>query len=318
MSIMILAVLVSGSAYAQTGIVGAKGDAGGNASAKAWLLLNQEPFLYLEMKTQVVEILAGGVNVLATSNQPDLGPSAHSVESVRAQAAGSNGLVGLRVDQDMIIIKTNLLQLNEDGIVLDVAVLNSAGTTLATQKLTMRNYEEAMVELAAASNGRRLAVRFLPTIKELAALQEYPSLLPQFGSYRGLLIRNSKEVVSRGGVVGKVDDLNGTKQQFITLENIRSGQLILSYRPFPGAVVAGYSVDRELRFEWNGDLYEWISLDKPFLPEGRWAIFAWQANPSSREGVAFGGFESNPNDLPNFLRQMADQKKFGLGGAIKK
>jgi hypothetical protein len=313
-----LALFVSWSASAQTGVIGAKSDSAAGTSANVRLLLNQDPFPYLEMKTQIVEILAGGINVLATSNLPELSPSG-PVESVRAKTAGSNGLLGLWVDNEMITIRTNLLQLNMDGIVLELTVTNSAKTVLASRKLAMRNYEEAMVELATAANGRRLAVRFLPVIKELPALRDFPSLLPQFGSARHLVIRNSKEVVSRGGTVGKIDDLTGARQQFITLESVRSGLLILSYRPFPGAVVAGYSTDRELRFGWNGDNFEWISLDKPFLPEGRWAIYAWQAGPSSRatEGVSFGCFEADPNDLPNFLSQRANQK-WGIGGAVKK
>jgi hypothetical protein len=306
--ISILMLALSYTANAQTGggmIIGARRDPTVNAPAKSRLLLNREPVLYLEMKTQVVEILPGGVNVLSSSDGlPSQGLTGYPARYVSSMRAGSNHLVGLRVDAGMIQIGTDYLQLDKDGILLDVVVRDMAGKTLAAQKLPLKNYEEAMVELATAANGKRLAVRFLPTVKEIEPLQDYPSLVPRFGTSRGMLIRNDKDLLSRNGFYSTVDNLSGSEQQFVVLESSSSGLLVMSYRPFPGAVAAGYFLDKELNFEWNGDFYEWISLDKPFLPEGRWALYVCQVRPSTIEGVRFSGFESDPNEVPNKLSEM--------------
>ncbi|MGA2261774.1 MAG: hypothetical protein ABSH28_10085 [Acidobacteriota bacterium] len=312
-----LALPAAGKAQGTTGsvLIGAKGPADG-AAAKSVLLLNREPIPYLDLKIEVIEILPGSTNVL--SSWPPPGKTDLPERFPGGMRVGSNSLIGLRLDSGGYVnIGTDLLQLDKDGIVLAVNVKGDGGIVLASQKLSLRNYEEAIVELATATSGnKKLAVRFLPTVKEIEPLQDYPSLVSRFGTMKGLLIRNSKEIISRGGTSGTVEDLNGTKQQFNTLENSRSGLLVISYRPFPGAVVAGYSIDKELKFEWNGNFYEWISLDKPFLPKGRWAVYVWQAGPSTRETVSFGGFEADPKEIPDFLSRMANAKQ-GIGGVKK-
>jgi len=90
----------------------------------------------------------------------------------------------------------------------------------------------------------------------------------------------------------------------------------MSYRPFPGASVAGYFEGKKLQFEWNGDLYEWISMDNPFMPAGKWAAYIWQADTLPNTYVSVGGFEADPNssDFANKLSQIQQaRKKFQAG-----
>lgn len=124
------------------------------------------------------------------------------------------------------------------------------------------------------------------------------------------MILNSKEVVSRSSVSGSVEDLYGTKQQFFTIGS-RSGLLVLSYRPFPGASLAGYFDDKKLSFEWNEDLYEWLSLDKPFMPEGKWSAYIWQADTVPSSSVSVGGFEADPRsaEFASILARMQESRK---------
>jgi hypothetical protein len=212
------------------------------------------------------------------------------------------------------VIYTRLLQLNAEGILLEVTVIDERGNIFASRNLTLKNYEEAIIELAATANSnKRPAVRLLPSIKTIESLQDYPSLVPRFGTMSGLLIRNDTEVITRSGVEGTAEDLKGPKMQFITLDSSQSGLLVFSYRPFPGAVLVGEVQGREWNFEWNGDFYEWISLDQPFLPEGRWAIYVWQAGPSAAQWLSFGGFEADPNDLVNVLNRRNSMKGMAIG-----
>jgi hypothetical protein len=162
----------------------------------------------------------------------------------------------------------------------------------------------------AASGGKRLAIRFQPTITSIPAVQDYPALVQRL-TLSGLLILNSKEIVSRNGSVsGSVEDLNGTRQQFFTI-NSRSGMLVLSYRPFAGASLAGYFEDKKLTFEWNGDLYEWLSLDKPFMPEGKWSAYIWQADTIPNTFVGIGAFEADPNsaEFTSIVTRMQEARK---------
>jgi len=319
MVFVIVAALSSPCAgNAQVVSIGAKPEPAGNSPAKSFLMLNREPILSLDLKKEVVEILPGGLNVLAAAREPDAGSRNPAQRFIGGMRVGGNSLDGLRIDgNSYVYIGTRLVQLDKEGIVLEVNVTGEARTVLASRKLQLQNYEEALVELATSAEGnKRLAVRFLPSIRVIEPLREYPVLVERFGTGRGLLIRNSREVIMRGGSSGTIDDLNGTKQQFNVLESRNSGLLVISYRPFPGAVIAGYTVDKEMNFEWNGDLYEWISLDRPFLPEGRWAIYVWQAAPSTYDGVSFGGFECDPGEIQKMLDRRKEMTG-GIGGVRK-
>lgn len=88
-----------------------------------------------------------------------------------------------------------------------------------------------------------------------------------------------------------------------------TGLLLLSYRPFPGAVVAGYIQGKKLIFEWGGDVYEWTSIDQPFLPDGRWAVYVWQADPTPAPTNSVGAFSSDPGNLSGYVARYHDRIK---------
>jgi hypothetical protein len=103
---------------------------------------------------------------------------------------------------------------------------------------------------------------------------DYPVTLRRFALEDSILMVNSKEILSKGfGGWSSVDDLNGETLQFFTFENRRFGKFLLSYRPFPGGTVRGYIDGRKMVFEWKGDVFEWNSMGKAIMPEGRWALY---------------------------------------------
>ena len=195
-----------------------------------------------------------------------------------------------------VLIRTHLLQLDKNGILLDLSITDGkTKAILASQKLPLQNYQEAIIEFATADTGnRRLAVRLLPTVKIKEPLQDYPGVAASFG-FKGpgaYLILNGKEVFARGGGSVGLDSGDEGKLQFCTIYG-PSGLLVVSYRPFPGAVIKGYFQDRRLIFDWNGDVYEWISPGNSILPEGKWAAYVWQASvtPFDKPGATiFGGY----------------------------
>jgi hypothetical protein len=287
------------------GVAGVKTGAGGGTGdpSKPKLEINREPIPTIDLKIELVEILPAGVNTLGTI----LGRSGGGgFGAMRVGSSGSglstvsgSGRIGWRL---------KVLQIDKDGAAIELTMTNEAGAALVSQQIPLRNYEEVVVEVASAvAADKRLGIRIIPSLTSIPAVQDYPALV-QTLTLSGLLILNGNEVVSRGGISGSVDDLSGNKQQFFTLGS-RSGLLVMSYRPFPGASLAGYFQDKKLLLEWNGDYYEWISLDKPFLPEGKWSAYVWQADTTPSTSMSVGGFTADPIDLPNQIARILESKK---------
>jgi hypothetical protein len=267
--------------------------------------INREPIPILQLATELVEILPGETRPLTST--ANIG----SFPWLSALRAGATLGGALAVKAGVSIsYRLKVARLDRDGLTLDITITDNSNRVLATRVLSLRNYEEGMIEFASAENGdKRLAFRLLPTIKIIPPVQEFPALLRSF-TLSGLLIRNGDELVSRGAVFSStLDDLTGKKQPFFTFNSQRSGFLVMSYRPFPGAVVAGYFEDKKIVFEWNGDTYEYFSLDKPFLPEGKWAAYFWQASPAPpapATGMGIGAFEADPAELAAKVSQMVE------------
>ena len=98
-------------------------------------------------------------------------------------------------------------------------------------------------------------------------------------------------------------------QQHFGAIRSRSGLIVFSYRPFPGAAIKGYFQNRHLIFEWDGDVYEWASMDNTFLPEGKWAAYVWQATTTPFEKWGFSLFACTPGDLQARLDQITSRQK---------
>ncbi len=246
--------------------------------------INREPIPTVSLKVELVEILPGGTNTIGTITSYDRG------YRVGGNSAGLNTLPGgIRIKYRLQVV-----QIDKDGATLDATISDGANAPLVNQRIQLTNYQEALIEVASSqANNRRLAIRIVPTLTAIPAVLDYPTLVPRL-SLHGLLILNSKEVVSRASVSSSVEDLTGSKQQFFIIGS-RNGLLVMSYRPFPGASIAGYFEDKKLQFEWKGDLYEWISTDDPFMPSGKWAVYIWQADNFPYTYASTGGFEADPN-----------------------
>ncbi len=301
-----LMLVLSNSAGAQVvgGMTGVKIGAGGSGDpSKPKLEINREPIPTIDLRIELVEILPAGVHALGTIFGRS-GGGGFGAMRVGSSGSGSSTITG----SGRIGYRLKVLQIDKDGATIELTVTNDAGATLLSQQVPLRNYEEVVIEVASAVGAdKRLGIRIIPTLTSIPAVQDYPALV-QTLTLGGLLILNGNEVVSRGGVSCSVDDLSGSKQQFFTIGS-RSGLLVMSYRPFPGAILAGYFQDKKLLLEWNGDYYEWISLDKPFLPEGKWSAYVWQADATPSTSVSVGGFTADPSDLPNQIARIIEAKK---------
>jgi hypothetical protein len=317
--LIVLAAVMSGSMLWLPRSVNAQGISGiggrlkdPNAVYKPEVLINREPIPTLDFKMELVEILPGGINVLSPGDpRPswlDLPPGYHSGWRVGAHGLESIGSsLGLN-----LMVGTELLQLDLNGIVLELTVNDyKTKAVLASQKLPLRNYQEAFVEFATAAAGnKRLAIRILPSIKYIPPLPDYPSPLQVLRIRDGLLVLNSKELLCRAGLVNSIDDLSGKELQFLYITG-RAGLLVISYRPFPGASLQGYFQDRKLMFKWNDDVYELLSQEGPILPEGKWAAYVWQADSTPLEKPGMGGISSSIDRLTaviNRILQRLQQK----------
>jgi hypothetical protein len=288
----------------QSGGIGGVRIAGAGDPTKPILNYNLEPILTVDLTQEIIEILPGGTNVLNSSMHPE------------GWRVGANSLFGVALgdkrDGISVTVAAKLLQLDQNGIVLDLRI--SDGRTkavLSSQQLPLQNYQEAIIEFATSTTGnRRLAIRILPTIKVKEPLRDYPGMVGFFGTHSpgGFLILNGKEVLSRTGGGVTIDNPETDGQHFCAILS-RSGLLVVSYRPFPGAAIKGYFQNRHLIFEWNGDVYEWASMDNMFLPEGQWAAYLWQAlaTPFDKPGMSL--FACLPNQLQTRLDQMLKARK---------
>jgi len=116
---------------------------------------------------------------------------------------GANSLEGVGMNLGPNIqVGTKLLELGPDKIVLDFRVFEGATRKVVTsQQLSLQNYQEALIEFAAAaSGGKRLALRIIPSITAIPPVPDYPSTLQYLGFKDGLLIRNRVlRKIKRGG-----------------------------------------------------------------------------------------------------------------------
>lgn len=312
----VLAILMLGLAdlaVAQgvSGVIGARAN-DPNAPYRPEVLINREPIPTLDYKMELVEILPGGINVLWPSG--DLRYPAGISPGLRSGwRVGSNSLEGVGMNVGMNLrVGTALLQLDPNGIVLDLTVFDGVtNKVLTSQKLSLQNYQEAFVEFATAAAGnRRLALRLLPSIKSIPPLPDYPSVVPYLGFKDGLLILNTKELLWRGGFGSGTNDQSGSEIPFFYIAG-HAGLLLISYRPFPGATLHGYFQDWKLIFKWNEDVYELITPAASILPErGKWAAYVWQADPTPRDKTMMSGTVSRVDNLAETVRTILDRMKF--------
>jgi hypothetical protein len=273
----------------------------GSQTAKPRLDLNREPVFTVNLRQDLVEILPGG--------------------GVRSASGGGGGMGGLQVGRTaksgfglnglLIGVDAKLVQLDANGMVFEITLTDrNSSQVLLTKTLPLKNYEEGIVELATSTaSEKRLAVRLIPTIQVKDPVLDYPALVKIFGASDSMWIKNYKELLLRGGGLSSIEDLNGKVLQFVSLQSPSTGLLMLSYRPFPGAIVAGYIQGKQLIFKWQGDVFECTSIDQPFLPEGKWAVYVWQADSTPAASFAAGALASDPDNLFKYVDRYRQQIK---------
>lgn len=141
------------------GIIGARGPANPTAPR---VELSRDPIPVVDLAPELVEIFPGGTRRLAGGPSP-IGPSTGtSYRGIRAGGTGSGALgmnLGLSIQYSLKVV-----ELNKEGVILDVTVSDASKAILASKRLALNNYEEAIIELAADGGEKRLAIRFLPII----------------------------------------------------------------------------------------------------------------------------------------------------------
>jgi hypothetical protein len=314
-TVFVFVILMLAFSYpaAAQGVSGAIGARANNPSVpyRPEVLINREPIPTLDYKMELVEILPGGTNVLWPSG--DSRSLAGIKPGVRTGwRVGANSLEGVGMNVGMnFMVGTKLLQLDRNGIVLDVTVFEGATQkVLTSQKLSLQNYQEAFIEFAAAASGsRRLALRLLPSISSIPPLPDYPSVVQYLGFKDGMLILNTKELLWRGGFGNGTNDQSGIEMPFFYITG-PAGLLLISYRPFPGATLVGYFQDWKLIFKWNEDIYELITPAGSILPEsGKWAAYVWQADATPREKTLLSGIVSKVDNLTETVRKILERMK---------
>jgi TonB family protein len=272
--------------------------------SRAGVEINKEPILNVQLQAELVEISAAGTR--------SLGRSFGTTLSADHEGGGNLTMEGVA----SIRIKARLAQVQRDSLVLELTVAErETGTVLASQSLALANRQEAIVELATAvTGGSRIAVRFIPSIIVKEAVEDYPEMLPEFGIENSMLIRNDKEVLIRISGHASVPDLSGNTLPFFEIMSPRTGDLCISYRPFPGASLCGYIEGKRMLFEWEGDTYEWFSMDTPILPrEGRWAVYVGRVGSVSAEGFTAGFRVARLKDLEEIRTQQEQLYKAAPG-----
>ena len=263
--------------------------------------INREPVLTVNVKEDLVEILPGGIRPMGMGG------------GTVGLAVGRTSESGFTVRGVLsVILLAKLVQLDANGMSFEITVTDrDTGRILVSKALALKNYEEGIVELAADVAGSgRVAVRLLPTIQVKDPVQDYPALVKSFGSMSvdSMVIKNFKELLLRGGAASSISDINGKRIQFASFQS--PDRPSTSFLPsVPGAVLAGYIQGKKLIFEWNGDAYEWISSDQPFLPDGKWAVYVWQADPAPAPTVSMGALSSDPDNLAEYVAKYRDRIK---------
>ena len=276
--------------------------------SKAGVEINKEPVLNVQLRAELVEISAAGTRSLGRSFGTTLGAGHEGGGSLTLEGVAS------------ISIQARLAQLQRDSLVLELTIAErETGTVLASRSLALANRQEAIVELATAvTGGSRIAVRFIPSIIVTEAVEDYPELLSEFGIENSMLIRNGKEVLTRISGHASMADLSGNALQFFEIDSPRTGNLYISYRPFPGASLCGYIEGKRMLFEWEGDTYEWLSLDNPILPrEGRWAVYVGRVGSVSAEGFTAGFTVDRLKDLEEEVKAQQEQLYKATAGSAE-
>lgn len=148
---------------------------------------------------------------------------------------------------------------------------------IGKEKLYFKDFGAIVYELARTKD-RKTVVRLTPFIPSADREPESVDEI-RLGLF-GMLIRNGKEVLTRGG---------GASGEVVTVSTPKLGTVKVSLRKFKGARPIGRVVGDTLSFELGEDRYEWITK-RPIMPPGTWRVWVKHDKKSlTPSGVAFMG-----------------------------
>lgn len=160
----ILALCSPDTANAQ--VSGIRGVPIGNASSMPKVEINRETILTLRLWRELIGILPAGINKLGQrygEGEWRLGSSTQGKYAIDGGAS--------------IQYEVKVLQLDRDGMTLGATATKASGAILTSQILSLKNYEEAIMEIAkAVGEDKRLVIRFLPTIEAIPPVLDYQTL----------------------------------------------------------------------------------------------------------------------------------------------
>jgi hypothetical protein len=156
-------------------------------------------------------------------------------------------------------------------------------------RLQTSKRQEILVAVADSTvDNTTLAVRLVPSLQRVEPTSDYSGSVEEFGMNDGLYIVDSTDLRARAssgfvGVWGANDAVLA-----LVIDDPKYGRFTLSYRPFPDAVRAGYIDGHRIAWNWEGNLFELISIENPFLPKGKWNLFV-RREASNRAGAGLSG-----------------------------
>lgn len=153
----------------------------------------------------------------------------------------------------------------------------------STKTILAKNYEEIIVDLFEnKAEEKKIVLKIIPYIKKIPGPGIYPAD-PKYKLSNAILIMND-ELISKklGNNVPKLvsssvkkKGKNAADDCFVAciVKRGNKGTFILSVKPFKGSKKIGILDGKILKFRYNKDKFELVSLD-PFLPlKGKWIVY---------------------------------------------
>lgn len=223
--------------------------------------LLSEPVQVVDMKLSLLEISPAGTKTRALSSErlPDGGGLAGEV-AFRSGASGES--VHLRYSFQIGVLAGGKTK-------LDLSIGAGAATGAPTQKsLVLGDGEAALVEfMEDPSRELRYAFKVVPRARTIAPSQVYPKLLTSLKLDAGAMFFDGRFLMEVGGLEGSGETV------FLRVCVADVGTFVVSFKPFAGARACGTARGGVLRFKLGEHELKWISAT-PFLPEGKWRVFA--------------------------------------------
>lgn len=149
---------------------------------------------------------------------------------------------------------------------------------LKEEIISTKNLEPVIVELLEhKEKDEKYADRITPLIRTIEPPKEYPDVIEELKFEDNMFLLN-QEVISRNSGTLTVPGGTIDKPIFIGIFVRGKGMFVMSLNPFEGAEPIGVAKENIMKFKYNDDLIEFISI-KPFIKKGKWTVWV-RMNPS--------------------------------------